>query len=278
MLNIDFKLDDFKFIYFWEWLHRLWARLIGVVFIIGFVYLTTKRQLKKEMVKPLLILFLLGALQGAVGWIMVASGLTGDAVYVKPARLALHFIFAIVLIAYTFWFFLKLTVPAKQRIISTRINSFTVLLIALTVIQLVFGALMAGHKAATAAPTWPDINGSMWPDTLTKGSLLTAFLENKTMIHFVHRNLAYLISILTILYTLVLNRFQGAGKIFNNLKAIPLLLVLFQVILGVFALVTSPGIQPNNWGTFEWIAQFHQVTGMLFALSLVALLYTVRRR
>src|SRR5690349_21990305 len=155
LLNIDFQLSDFKFIFFWEWLHRLWARLIGVVFIIGFVYLLVKGLLKKEMVKPLLILFLLGALQGAVGWIMVASGLTGDAVYVKPTRLALHFIFAMVLIAYAFWFFLVLVVPKNDLVPARRIRSFTGWLIFLTTVQLVFGALMAGHKAATAAPTWP---------------------------------------------------------------------------------------------------------------------------
>src|SRR5689334_16544659 len=92
ILNYDFTLHDFKFIFFWEWFHRFWARLMGVVFAIGFVYLLWKKYLQKEMIRPLLILFLLGALQGAIGWIMVLSGLTGDAIYVKPAKLALHFI------------------------------------------------------------------------------------------------------------------------------------------------------------------------------------------
>jgi cytochrome c oxidase assembly protein subunit 15 len=76
LLHSDFTLHDFKFIFFWEWFHRFWARMVGVVFIIGFIYLVRKRKMKQEMIKPLLILFLLGALQGAVGWIMVASGLT----------------------------------------------------------------------------------------------------------------------------------------------------------------------------------------------------------
>jgi cytochrome c oxidase assembly protein subunit 15 len=279
LINADFTLGDFKFIFFWEWFHRFWARLIGVVFIIGFVYLLIRRHLKTEMIQPLVTLFLLGALQGAVGWIMVASGLTGDAVYVKPTRLALHFIFAIGLIAYAFWFLLVLVIPRNQLVTSRKIRNMVQATLLLTVIQLVFGALMAGHRAATAAPTWPDINGSFLPGTLfsTKPWLIN-FIENKITIHFIHRNLAYVIFILTMVLTVQLYRTESAGRLFNNFKAIPFLLILVQVVLGVSSLLFSPEIQPNRWGAFEWAAQLHQVTGMLFALSMVALLYVVRRR
>ena len=113
-LNSDFTLSNFKFIFFWEWFHRFWARLLGVVFLVPFIIFLVQRRFKPEMVRPLIILFLLGALQGAVGWIMVASGLTGNAIYVKPTRLALHFIFAIGLLCYTYWFALQLLVPRDQ--------------------------------------------------------------------------------------------------------------------------------------------------------------------
>ena len=93
LLNFDFTIDNFKFIFFWEWFHRLWARTIGLVFAFGFIYFIVKKYFQPSMIRPLVVLFLLGALQGAIGWIMVASGLEGDAVYVKPTRLALHFIF-----------------------------------------------------------------------------------------------------------------------------------------------------------------------------------------
>jgi heme a synthase len=279
LLNIDFQLSDFKFIFFWEWLHRLWARLIGVVFIIGFVYLLSKKLLKKEMVKPLLILFLLGALQGAVGWVMVASGLTGDAVYVKPTRLALHFIFAMVLIAYALWFFLILVVPKNDLVVGRRTRKFTGWLLLLTAIQLVFGALMAGHKAATAAPTWPDINGGMLPEsTFSHVPVLLNFIDNKITIHFVHRNLAYLIFILTCVLSWKLYSVKTTSQTFNKIKVIPLLLVILQIALGVLAVVTSPDIMPNQWGAFDWFAQLHQVAGMLFALSLIGLFFTIRRR
>ena len=109
------------------------------------------------------MLFLLGALQGAVGWIMVASCLTGDAIYVKPAKLAMHFVLACVLICYAFWFGLQLKVKKESLVYNTGLKAFTWSIILLLLIQLSFGALLAGHKGASSAPTWPDINGSFVP-------------------------------------------------------------------------------------------------------------------
>ncbi len=279
LLNIDFTLRDFKVIYFWEWFHRLWARLIGVVFVAGFVYLTVKKYLKKEMRIPLIILFLLGALQGAVGWIMVMSGLEGDAVYVAPTRLALHFIFAFGLIAYAYWFYLELVVNRNDQLISPKLRSLIGWLLVLTTIQLVFGALMAGHKAATAAPTWPDINGSLLPaSTFADRPFPINFIENKITIHFVHRTLAYVIYVLTCILSIKLFSARSASEAFNKIKAFPVILVHIQLVLGIYALLTSPQIVPNHWGTFEWLAQIHQVVGLLFGLSLVGQFYIVRRR
>jgi len=118
------------------------------------------------MIRPLLYLFLLGALQGAVGWIMVASGLTGDAVYVKPTRLALHFLFAIGLLCYTYWFALSLLIKPSEITYQSKARKWLLVLIPLVVLQLGYGALMAGHKAANIAATWPTINGQWIPANL----------------------------------------------------------------------------------------------------------------
>lgn len=279
LLNTDFTLSDFKFIFFWEWFHRFWARLIGVVFIVGFVYLMSKKYLKREMQQPLLFLFLFGAFQGAIGWIMVASGLTGDAVYVKPTRLALHFIFALALISYAFWFALQLRVPDTQRIMVPSLRKWTWWIIGLLFLQLIAGALMAGHKAALAAPTWPDINGDLIPPGLFREQpLLLNFFENKITIHFVHRGLAYLLLVLVILYTVKACRVIAPGTTFRKARLLPLALVLLQVILGIVTVLTSPRIVPQQWGVFEWMAQLHQVVGMLLLLSLVAMLYLLPKR
>lgn len=274
LLNMDFTISDFKFIFFWEWFHRFWARMIGVVFVVGFVYLVAKKKLKKEMQNPLLILFLLGALQGAVGWIMVASGLTGDAIYVKPTRLATHFVFAMVLIAYAFWFALQLSVPKEQRadVPSIKKQSFTILTVLF--FQLIYGALMAGLKAATAAPTWPDINGSLIPSNLFRESpLFLNFLENTQTVHFIHRGLAYVLLILIIVSFATTKKLAHKTKYQANASAIVLALVLLQAVLGIISVLISPGIVPGKWGAFEWMAQLHQVVGMLLTLGIVATWY-----
>ncbi|WP_276479663.1 COX15/CtaA family protein [Paraflavitalea pollutisoli] len=279
LLNSEFTLADFKFIFFWEWFHRFWARMIGVVFLVGFVYLIAKKYLKKEMQQPLLFLFFFGAFQGAIGWIMVASGLTGDAVYVKPTRLALHFIFALALISYAFWFALQLRVPARNRIVVPALRKWTWWIIGLLFLQLIFGALMAGHKAALSAPTWPDINGDMVPASLfAEKPWLLNFFENKITIHFVHRGLAYLLLVLVIVYTLKAYKVTTTSDSFRKARPYPLVFVLLQVVLGIVTVLTSPGIVPQRWGTFEWMAQLHQVVGMLLLLSFVAMLYLMPKR
>ena len=276
LLNFDFTLSNFRFIFFWEWFHRLWARLIGVVFVIPFIIFLVQRRFRPGMIKPMIILFLLGALQGAIGWIMVASGLTGDAIYVKPTRLALHFIFALGLLCYTFWFALQLLVDDKELTVNmpaVRLNRVT---IGVLVIQLLYGAFMAGHKAATAAPTWPDINGRMIPPGMIRsGEGLINLIDNKITIHFIHRGLAYLLLLLIVLLTIKLYRQQDTA-LYRRIRWIPLLFVSIQVVLGIMTVLMSTGITPGYWGTFEWLAQLHQLTAMCLLLSLVAILYVVR--
>lgn len=275
-LNADFTIHNFKFIFFWEWLHRFWARLIGVVFIIGFFYLLVKKYMKASMIKPLLILFLLGALQGAIGWIMVKSGLTDDMIYVKPVKLALHFVFALVLICYAWWFALQLSVPEEQIVLSTPVQRYTWLILFVLFFQLIYGALMAGHKAATAAPTWPTINGSWLPQHLFVP--VVNFIENKITVHFMHRGLAYLLLFLTILWTMASRRIVSASILFQKTKWLPVFLILLQALLGILAVITSPSIVPNHWVAFDWLAQLHQVVAMLYLLAMVWMLYIIRSR
>lgn len=276
LLNFEFQLADFKFIFFWEWFHRLWARLIGLVFAFGFIWFIFKKAFKKEMVGSLLVLFLLGALQGLVGWIMVASGLTGDAVYVKPTRLAMHFILALGLLSYTYWFALKLIVPSNQIIASKPIRQQNIWLIGLLILQLIYGALMAGHKAANVAATWPTINGAWVPQNLfSHQPALLNFIDNTTLIHFIHRGLAYLIVMVMIVWSLKLFKTSGS-VVLQRAAKFPLIFTVLQVALGIASVLTSSTIVPGVWGSFEWMAQLHQLTGMLLLLSLVTILFLVR--
>jgi cytochrome c oxidase assembly protein subunit 15 len=285
LLNSDFTLRDFQFIFFWEWFHRLWARSIGLVFLIPFVIFLVQRRFRQDMVVPMIILFLLGALQGMVGWIMVASGLTGDAVYVNPAKLATHFMFAMVLIGYAFWFGLQLLVPAGERFKDRGLARGALAMLGLIILQLTFGALMAGNKAASAAPTWPSINGAAWPAGIWDSALGAGNLGgNKITIQFIHRGLAYLVLICMCLFAWRAGRraraaTRGAhGALFAKTYYLPLVLTLLQVLLGIGAVLFSPLIQVGHWGLFDWVAETHQLVGMFLALSVLYVFYLVSRK
>jgi len=275
LLNFDFTLADFKFIYFWEWFHRLWGRLIGVVFAVGFITFLVQRRFRQDMIRPLIVLFLLGGLQGAIGWIMVASGLEGDAIYVKPTRLALHFIFALGLLAYTFWFALQLLTGPHDKVTAPRLRPGVWWLTGILGLQLVFGALMAGHRAAPAAPTWPDINGAYFPRLFPHG--LASLVDDRITIHFVHRNLAYLLTLLIVFWTIRAFRYTPTAA-FRRARLLPLLFVLLQVALGVATVLTSVHIRPARWNDFEWMAQLHQFTALLLLLALVANAFLLRNK
>ena len=278
-LNFHFTLEDFKFIYFWEWFHRVWGRLLGVVFAIPFVIFLVQRRFSADMIRPLIILFLLGGLQGVIGWIMVQSGLNQEDLYVSHIRLAIHFIAAVVLLVYTYWFALKLLVPKSRRQPHTGLRRFAIWIVVLLAIQLVYGAFMAGLKAGVAAPTWPDINGQVAPNlTVYQGNpmpLGSAIINNPIAIHVVHRGLAYLLTVLILIWSINAVR-QKRSRLFNAVKWWPLLLVLLQVFLGVMSVLTSYKARAQGWGPFEWYAQLHQVVALFLLLALVNVIYLLR--
>ncbi|HEX2608127.1 MAG TPA: COX15/CtaA family protein [Flavisolibacter sp.] len=281
-LHFYFTLSDFKSIYFWEWMHRLWGRVIGIVFLIPFLIFLIEKRFSKEMIRPMVILFLLGGLQGLIGWLMVKSGLNDENLYVSHIRLAIHFIAALGLLVYTFWFALQLLTPAQQRVYRPASRSFVSALIVILVIQLIYGAFMAGLKAAPAAPTWPDINGSYGPGAYQhfgerSYSFASALVNSPLMVHFIHRNLAYLLTLLIVVWSFA--RQQGTGSsAYRKVRWLPLILVLVQVTLGVVTVLTSPHRIPQKWGAFEWNAQLHQFTAMLLLLSLVWVFFLLNRK
>jgi cytochrome c oxidase assembly protein subunit 15 len=270
-IHADFTLNDFKFIFFWEWFHRLWARLLGIVFLVGFVYFLIRKKFKKEMIIPMIILFLLGALQGLVGWIMVKSGLVPEKMFVGHIQLATHFIAALVLLCYTFWFALSLLIPKEKLVINSSLKKFAITIVCILVIQLIYGAFMSGLKAATAAPTWPDMNGMMVPDQINNLSpWWKNLVENKITIQLIHRSLAYLLTILVFIWTIKARKFNG-NDLFNKTKWMPLFFILIQVVLGILTVIRSPF--GNN---LVWFGLAHQFTAMLFLISMMWMIFLVR--
>jgi len=283
--NSDYTLSDFKAIYFWEWMHREWARLLGVVFLIGFAFFLAKKYFDKKMIQPFVILFLLGALQGAVGWIMVASGLNPDDTHVSHIKLALHFMFALVLLCYTFWFALKLWVPDDKRVLSISLNRFTLGLLALLAIQLIYGAFMAGLKAAPAAPTWPDVNGSYLPKNVNKFGAevykgLDIITDHPIVVHHIHRSLAYLLIVLVLVWFVKVRQYanRNANPLLQKGALSTLIFTALQVLLGILTVLNAPLMTQNKFLRFEWFAELHQMVAICLLMSLVFNFYLSKKR
>ena len=271
-LNQDFTLSNFKFIYFWEWMHRNWARFISVVFLIPFIFFVAQKYFTRSMISKLVALFLLGAAQGLIGWIMVKSGLNDDNLYVSHIRLAVHFISALVLIGFTLWFALSLLIEEKHFVCNNSLKWLTGIIILLLFAQLTYGAFMAGLKAATVAPTWPSINGDYFPDSIWS----QGFLYSAINIHFVHRMLAYVLLILLIFWFVKASSIKGF-PLLSRYRFLPLLLVIVQIGLGIFCLFTSSMQVRNGFGVFEYLAQAHQLVAMFLLMSMLLMMFLLRR-
>lgn len=224
------------------------------------------------MVIPMIILFLLGALQGLLGWIMVKSGLNEEDISVSHIRLAIHFIAALGLLCYTLWFAFQLMVPETDKIFQPALKRNMNLLLVLMVVQLVYGALMAGLKAGSFAPTWPTINGQWWPDGIAKAQGSFSLTDNPITVQFIHRGLAYLLSFLVIAWYLKARR-TSVGSLLRKYCNLPLVLVSLQVILGIFTLIFS-----TNKRTLLWLGVSHQFVAMLLLMSLVYMSYLLSGR
>ncbi len=272
-INSHFTLSEFKFIFFWEWFHRLWARLIAIVFIIPFIAFLVRGYIKKWMVVPLLTLFVLGGLQGAIGWIMVKSGLNEENIYVNHIKLSIHFVSAMILIAFALLFALKTFIPSSKKLANVSLKKGAFLLSTITLLQLLYGGFMSGLKAAAAAPTWPDINGAMFPDVIFKKGIVDGLFLNPIGVHFVHRTLAYIIAVAVIVWWVNARKLLSSFKVVNRILLLPLVLMLLQVVLGIGSVLLSTKIVAGSFGIFEWFALLHQLNGMLLFLSLIAAWY-----
>ena len=274
-INNHFTLSDFKFIFFWEWFHRVWARLIAIAFAIPFIYFLIKKHIKPNMIKPLIILVLLGALEGALGWIMVKSGLNDTDVYVSHIKLSIHFIFAMFIISFALYIGLSLVTTQNSFIYNSKLKKFTVALIILLGIQLIYGAFMAGMKAASAAPTWPLINGDIIPETMMNKGVWQALFFNPIAVQFVHRLLAYTIFVIIIFWVIKIKKNNPSSSL-KKANNISLGLIFLQILLGIFSVLLSTKIVLGSFGVFEWFALIHQLVGMLLLLSLVANLFYIK--
>lgn len=271
LVNVGMTLSEFKWIYFWEYIHRLWGRLLGFVFFIPLVFFVVKNYIgKSDLYKYLIILFLGGA-QGLMGWVMVKSGL-GDMPWVNPLKLMLHLILASILLVLTYRVGLERLYPQKIKLFSKGLLRMLNFLLILIFIQLCLGALVAGWKAAIPYPTWPKMGDEWIPSSLfALEPIWKNFTENKATIQFFHRTFAY-ITFLWIGFIVFFNKMKFANLKVRNKRYALLYVVSIQVALGIATLLFTKGNVPVFWGVL------HQLVAFLLLLTVIHFRYFVKYR
>ncbi len=266
-INSHFTLDEFKSIFWWEFIHRLLGRIIGVVFIVPFVWFYIKGMLDKSTIRKALFLFLLGGLQGVIGWLMVKSGLT-ERTSVSHIRLAIHLITAFITFGFTLYYALEILNKKSVKETSSSMRNFLWLLFFIVTIQIIYGAFVAGLHAGKIYNTYPLMNGKLIPgDAMFLEPSWLNFFDNPVMVQFIHRTLAVVILIMTF-FLLIKGKKEKSGKIQMNGVKIFIGAVCLQVVLGIFTLLTAVDIN---------LALLHQSGAFLLFSVCVYLLFVFRK-
>jgi cytochrome c oxidase assembly protein subunit 15 len=232
-VNRGMTLDEFKLIYWWEWAHRLLGRLIGVAFLLPFLWFLWRGAVEPALRGWLWAIFGLGALQGAVGWWMVASGLA-DRVNVSPYRLAFHLTLACAIFALITWTIQRLR-PQPPAAAPMRLRATAIVLLALVLSQIYWGALVAGLRAGLLYNTWPLIDGHVVPAAASlffNEPWWRNLFENPLTVQFTHRGIAYLLFIAALLHAADAARAGRAG-----LSLVLAVAVTIQAALGIVTLL-----------------------------------------
>ena len=245
-------LSEFKFIYFWEWVHRLLGRLIGLAFALPFFWFLLRRSIPQGYGLRLTVLLILGGMQGVIGWWMVTSGLT-ERTDVSHFRLAVHLLMALFILALLTWTALDLRQLAANRSKKSKFILFSIFVSIILFLQLLFGAYTAGLNAGFVSNTWPLMNGAIVPATIDWSSNLWAKINNDhIVIHFIHRWWAWVtVGVLIVLAMRIRKQSKKASVAIHSAYGV-------QILLGIATVVTSVNIN---------FAVLHQAVGALVVIS-----------
>jgi heme a synthase len=238
-LNAGMSLAEFKTIFWWEWSHRLLGRVIGVAYLLPFLWFLWRGVLSTDLRRRLWLIFGLGALQGAVGWWMVASGLS-QRVEVSQYRLATHLVLALLIFAGIVWTLRRLA-SRPSLVASSRLKITGVALVVLTFVQLYLGALVAGLRAGRVYNTWPDIDGALIPSAARlffEEPWWRNLFDNVLTVQFEHRMTAYALFALAVLHALDAVRSRAAPAVVNGAFWLAAAITL-QATLGILTLLNQ---------------------------------------
>ncbi|MBR0894824.1 COX15/CtaA family protein [Bradyrhizobium tropiciagri] len=236
-LNAGMTLAEFKTIFWWEWSHRLLGRVIGAAYLLPFLYFLWRGAVSGELGRRLWIIFGLGALQGGVGWWMVASGLS-ERVEVSQYRLATHLVLALLIFAAIVWTLRRLT-DRPSVIAPLRLKITSAVLLVLTFVQLYFGALVAGLRAGRVYNTWPEIDGGLIPSSdrlWFETPWWRNLFDNTLTVQFEHRMTAYLLFALAIAHAIDAVRARAGGAVIAGAWWLVAAITL-QATLGILTLL-----------------------------------------
>ncbi|MCZ4299031.1 COX15/CtaA family protein [Henriciella marina] len=261
--NYNMTFGEFEYIYWWEWGHRLFGRLIGLIAVGGLVFFLMRNWIGRALTARLVILIALGGLQGAIGWWMVSSGIGDtDRLDVAPYRLMTHFMLALIIIGYTVWLWLDL--GGERRFKTSRLLSvLSIALLALVSIQMASGALVAGLDAGRTYTDWPLMDGAFLPASyIQEGLGIRSLFEGLAATQFNHRVLAY------VLWGAALGGAMLAwGKPAAKPFALLATLVTAQAAWGIYTLVSGAPLE---------LAIIHQALGVIVFIAAVRLVWITR--
>ncbi len=259
----------FKFIYFWEYFHRLWARMMGFVFLFPLLFFIYKKWVDKRLLKQLAKVFFAAALAAVFGWIMVASGLR-DRPWVNAYKLSLHLGIALLTLGFLLWAIFMSSDNGQISLSNHKFRKWTRLFFYFLCLQIFFGAVVSGMRAALYYPTWPAIGQEMIPSLLFDAENWSVYnLVNydhsplmPALIHVLHRNLGYIVFFMGCLLVYKILRYPFPKKTYYN-NLLLLFLLVFQVFLGIMTLLKSSITVPVFYGVM------HQAIAIfIFSVSL----------
>tara|TARA_B100001093_G_scaffold295993_1_gene282248 strand:+ start:123 stop:1064 length:942 start_codon:yes stop_codon:yes gene_type:complete len=252
--NYDMSMQEFKVIFWWEWIHRFLGRLIGIGFLIPLIYFSFKIKISKLL--NLYLIFSLICVQGFVGWYMVSSGLV-DRIDVSHFRLSIHLVIAFLILSLILWNYLKIKIKNN---ISKKINPIIpFLFLILVFIQITIGAFVSGMDAGKIYNSWPFMGNTYFPDDSNFSNLMKiSVFSDASLVQFIHRNLAYMIAAfyLYIFYKIYKNKMYDLYRSVNLLG----IFIILQIILGIFTIL---------YGAQIYVASMHQISSIFLVSSCI---------
>ena len=275
-INNGLSMSKFKFIYFWEYFHRLWARMMGIIFLVPLIFFIFKKWVDKWLLKQLAYVFFCAMLAAIFGWIMVASGLINRP-WVNAYKLSLHLGIALLTYSVLLWTTFTAFEKTDWKVSNHKLKTLVRFLLIAIVIQIFFGAIVSGMRASLYYPSWPDMNGSFIPAIVFDVSAWN--LENiinydqntfmPALIHVLHRNWGYLVYAFGIYAAVRILRYPLRSN-YYKWSIVLIVLLNLQVLLGILTLINSRGTIPVFYGVM------HQAIA-IFILSVILYLSFIFR-